>query len=755
MNGDNKQVKADLTIAINGNDRWSGRVDSPLADGSDGPLLSLKMARIRARQLDQQKVTVLIREGTYFFDETVVFGLDDGRGEGGSVTYAAYEGEHPVFSSGIHLAHWEKVVQHTELEALPEQARDHVYRMKIPNCLDTVLTMFDRDEQLIRAHGPFFKHSKVYDYQRVDSLNVANQEDRVLLRKVDFEEGQIKDWANISDVELRFMPVPWTMNLIPLESVDMTNQVAWLDREATAPLCAKGDGIRVENVIDYMTEPGMWCVNTQAGYVYYWPKETEEGKVDLDHIYVPSLQEFIRVEGDIDKMGPVDQPVENIHFEGLTFIYGKTDRVAKGYKGTGIQHDWEMHDKGTAVLRFRGAENCSVKGCYFHSTSGSAIRLDLHCQHNLIENNLFNRIGIMGVLLCGYGPGTKDVNKNNRVRNNIITRCGEDFWHGHGIFLWQSGENVIENNRIYDSARKAVGLCGVRVTILNNPDHGFDEAFKTIRWHEIQRTINMNQKEDVRYLPYLHSRNNLVKNNDVSNVLLKINDGAAINVSGAGVGNRVVNNYIHHLSTHGSSGAVRVDDWQSGTTIEGNIVYMSNGCGFTRKNYNHLINNIVVDVNCRKGYLRFASYPNETAAYGSMVRNNIFYDTGDEAIFFHGGYLISEGASLPRNCDIDDNVYYVPGAPNAGDEHLKYFRNEGIEGHSLNADPMFEDIAHQNFALKKESPALELGFKPIDQSLIGLRGDYPKYLKSMAPEPDLGGVYDRGTDNAIEPYEWW
>lgn len=755
MNGNTMQTKADLFIASNGNDQWSGRYDTPLADGSDGPLLSLEMAKSKVQQLDQEEVTVLIREGTYFFDETVVFGLEDGRGEGGRVSYAAYECEHPIFSSGIHLNHWEKVVQQDILETLPSQARDRVYRMKLPNCLDTVLTMFDGDEQLVRAHGPFFKHSKVYDYQAVDSLNVANQEDRVLLRKVDFEEGQIKDWPNISDVELRFMPVPWTMNLIPLESVDMKNRVAWLDREATAPLCAKGDGIRVENVIEYMTEPGMWCVSTQAGYVYYWPKETGDGKVDLDHVYVPSLQEFIRVEGDVDLMGPVDQPVKNIHFEGLTFIHGKTDRVAKGYKGTGIQHDWEMYDKGTALLRFRGAESCSVKGCHFHSTSGSGIRLDLHCQKILIENNLFNRIGIMGVLLCGYGPGSKDVNKNNCVRNNIITRCGEEYWHGHGIFLWQSGQNLIENNHIYDSARKAIGLCGVRVTILIKPGHAFDEASKTIRWHEIDKSMDQSLEEDVRYLPFLHTRNNVVKNNEVSNVLLKIADGAAINVSGAGEGNHILNNYIHHLSTYKSSGAVRVDDWQRGTTIEGNIVYMSNGCGFTRKNYNHLINNIVVDVNCRKGYLRFASYPNERAAYGSMVRNNIFYDTGDEAIFFHGGYLISKGASQPRNCNIDDNVYYVSDAPKAGQEHLQHFRKEGIESHSLNADPMFEDITRQNFGLKKESPALALGFTPIDQSLIGLRDDYPEYLKNKAPEADLSGVYDRGTDKAIEAYEWW
>jgi hypothetical protein len=55
------------------------------------------------RDLKQQKATdivVLIREGTYQLDETVVFGLEDSGQGDSTVTYAAYPGEKPVFSSG-------------------------------------------------------------------------------------------------------------------------------------------------------------------------------------------------------------------------------------------------------------------------------------------------------------------------------------------------------------------------------------------------------------------------------------------------------------------------------------------------------------------------------------------------------------------------------------------------------------------------------------------------------------------------------
>ena len=84
---------------------------------------------------------------------------------------------------------------------------------------------------------------------------------------------------------------------------------------------------------------------------------------------------------------------------------------------------------------------------------------------------------------------TKDVNKNNIIRNNIVHHCGEVIWHGHGIFAWQSGENLLEHNYVHDVPRKAMGLCGVRCQILMKPDDNFDEASRTIRWSEIEKTI--------------------------------------------------------------------------------------------------------------------------------------------------------------------------------------------------------------------------------------------------------------------------
>ena len=48
----------------------------------------------------------------------------------------------------------------------------------------------------------------------------------------------------------------------------------------------------------------------------------------------------------------------------------------------------------------------------------------IHSQNININNNMIDFVGHMGILLCGYGPGTKDVNKNNKIINNVIHHVG-------------------------------------------------------------------------------------------------------------------------------------------------------------------------------------------------------------------------------------------------------------------------------------------------------------------------------------------
>jgi hypothetical protein len=49
------------------------------------------------------------------------------------------------------------------------------------------------------------------------------------------------------------------------------------------------------------------------------------------------------------------------------------------------------------------------------------------------------------------------------------------------------------------------------------------------------------------------------------------------------------------------------------------------------------------------------------------------------------------------------------------------WQRQGFDRNSLLADPRFADPAHDDFTLRPDSPALKLGFEPIDTRQVGPR----------------------------------
>ena len=147
-------TKADFYLSPNGSDAWSGTLSNPNTKGTDGPFATLERARDAVHDLKKIKsadIVVLVRAGTYLLEDTVVFGLEDlGVGDF-TITYAAYPGEKPVFSSGREIKDWTKVSD--RLSALPKEARGNIW---VANVSDRFCTLFDAEGLLpwARSAGP-------------------------------------------------------------------------------------------------------------------------------------------------------------------------------------------------------------------------------------------------------------------------------------------------------------------------------------------------------------------------------------------------------------------------------------------------------------------------------------------------------------------------------------------------------------------------------------------------------------------------
>ena len=166
------------------------------------------------------------------------------------------------------------------------------------------------------------------------------------------------------------------------------------------------------------------------------------------------------------------------------------------------------------------------------------------------------------------------------------------------------------------------------------------------------------------------------------------------------------------------------------TLISENVVYKCTSQGIPTKLNNRCENNIVADIIAPPRGYYFSL--REGPLTGATIKRNILYSTSEETTFFdelepgrRNASEDSRGREIARakDADTDYNIYYCTVLPELGKEMLKKHQSDGVDAHSLAVDPLFVDPENGDFTLRPESPALKMGFVPIDLSKVGLRND--------------------------------
>lgn len=721
--GCTQKVQTHLYISPGGNDAWTGTLSEPNSDNSDGPLATLNAGRITVQEYISNghpgPVTVWIRGGEYLLDSTIVFGPEDSGTKEAPVYYRAYAGEIPVFTGGITLDNWEKCTEHPS--GVSEKAKGNLWFAEIPADKKggwQITTLYDGTHLLPRARSEQFKASEKqvpdpYNAQPKDVRGLDWDADPVVFsREFRYSGNDLKDWETQSDIEIFLRPKHgWLINMLPLERIDTRTKTAYFAVDPTYGI-RPGNEYYVENAIEYLDEPGEWIFDSNEGRVYIWP----ENPLDEADIRAPFLQEFIRVEGIEDS-----KPVQYLHFEGLTFRHGLRDTWKPGDKG--LQHDWEMYDKGNAIMRFRHAEDCSVVQCTFEASSGTGIRFDLYAQHNKVADCIFAHLGGTGILLSGYGPGLKDENKYNTVTNNYIHHVGTIYRHSPGIFIAQSGHNVISHNTIHDLAYNGMIISGCRPheLVYAKPLSNRREWVSSIRVDEIGPFIEHITPEMLRNWlefdvskiePLLHSRENRIEYNEIYRVMLGLHDGNGIYFSAMGKNNRAVRNYLHDI--YNSNGYIRLDDVSGYTIITHNV-----GVGGSRmmqiKGPGEIRNNFAFDTEL---FIARRWCPTE-------IDNFILYNTPRGEGHFNQYKRFPEVNLIYEFFDrVSNSLIYVEDPPEEiklGQDVIAPDKRGTADVGLLFADPMFDEEAMKQriFRFQPGSPAPGLGIEPIDLSAAG------------------------------------
>jgi len=654
------QQAAHFYVSPTGNDQSKGTIEAPFA--------SLSKARNAVKEFRKNHtgdILIYIRGGRYNITETILFNLSDSGTKEQSITYAAYPNETPILSGGTKITQWS---QPESLSNIPEKARDQVVSASV---LTPIHTLFDDKGILQRARSAPFITPKG-----------GNKNQAII------PEKHFKNWSNKNGLEIWVRPHhAWIVNILPIIATDNKSHTVTTDISSTYPMnplhfLKDTPNAWIENSLEELDQPGEWVYDPDKKRVYLWRRNDS-------NIYYPRVNEIIRVEGDIKMKKPSDKPVKNLHFIGLTFQHGDRYQISKD--DAGLQHDWNMLDKDNALVRFRGTENCSIRDCHFHHSGSGAIRADLHSINNTFSGNHIEHMGGSGILLCGYGPGTKDVNRKNLIHNNHIHHVGKIHWHSPGIMIWQSGENNVSNNYIHHTNYTGLILSGCMLDFFNRNGR---ELGKTIRWHEIKngktgKKSSVQTNKDA--APYLHSHDNVIEYNEISHVMQQLGDGNAIYVRGAGANNLIQRNYIHHLITPMiMQCAVRTDGGQKDTIIRENIIYKCTSQGMMLKLNNTFENNIIADIISppRGYYLSLREGPMHEAT----IRKNIFYSSGTVEKFISqlSGKNTNKtedrrGRKLAKieDADADYNIYFSAKNIPSGNMLLKQHQSLGVDKNSL------------------------------------------------------------------------
>ncbi len=523
-------------VAENGNDTWSGLLDRPNGDLTDGPFATLKKASqaVAAAKIEtpNQDYTVMLRSGTYYLDETLELTSANGGSGNYRVTYSAYPGETPVVSGG------------REVTTQWSTAQDGIWKTTLPAEFDAVdiRQLFVEDQRATRSCEP---DNGYWTIAAVDTANYS------WIRP----NGDIPEaWEGLTGVEMNSRGI-WHYNRQSVASFDAATdtvvsnlyigvQASGVKISANVSSWAGADWLYFENALMFVDTPGEWFYDETTRELYYYPENSADPN-ELD-IVIPYLEMLI------EATGTRENPVENLDIYGVSFCH-TTWSMPADVERRGIQGGFWGNTRTDpvyappAAISYENVIGSRIQNCLFSMMGEGAIAFGAGANGNLIYGCEFDDVGA-NCIQVGYrntyvGIGhplerewddDMDSPRGNQIINNFIHDCCTVDQGSVGIWVGYANHTLIEHN-----------------TIKNMPYSGINVGW---RWNA----------------GITSSHHNKILWNYVDTVMMTVADGGGIYCVGEQYGNKVLYNYVNNS--------------------DGTGIYFDEKTNYTEAAYNHTTN---------------------------------------------------------------------------------------------------------------------------------------------------------------------
>jgi len=671
-------VHADFYVSPAGNDAWSGKQDQPNAAHSDGPFATLDKARLAVRELKKAgNVTICLRGGTYFLNEPLVFTPED------SGKSADQPNEYFAYPGEQPIVSGGVRLPRMHINNLQQ------WELTLPEVVSgkwTFSQLFADSTRRLRPRLPQYGYYSINASVAPTVAVAARGYDRFGYKPGDMNPN----WYDPNAIETLCFQT-WTMARLRVASInDATHVVSFTGpTNGTAGYAAlpRGNRYILENVREALQDPGEWYLDRKTGVLTYLPVEGET--LEKTALIAPRLAQVIIFRGD----AAAHKWVENISFENIRFAHTNWNSPPEG--NAFAQAEVNVNAAISAV----GARHCSFVGCSVVHTGNWAIELGAGCKGNTIENCDLHDLGAGGVKIgeMGIQQDTEQVASGNTIKNCEIMHCGRIHPAATGVWIGQSPDNQIVHNHIADLYYTGISAGWT---------WGYGNSL---------------------------TRNNLIAYNLIEDIGQGVlSDMGGIYTLGISTGTVLDHNVIRNVESFDYGGwGIYPDEGSSNLTITNNIVYRTKTGGF-HQHYgeNNLISNNIF------------AFSREGQIIRTRAEDHLSFKFDHNIVYFKEGTLLGSNWSGDQ-FRLSNNVYWDASERpiTFAGQTLEEWQKHGQDIGSIIADPLFTAPDSGIFHLKPESPAIKLGFKPIDWSQVGphpLKGQHFEYTpapRAFPPPP--------------------
>jgi hypothetical protein len=635
----------------------------------NGPIRTVIAARDAARSAPKP-VRIIIAEGTYPITESLSLGPEDSQ--------VTWSGKNAVFTAGKLITGWTQMDGGLWKATLP----DKTWKFE-------QLWIDGRRATLARSPNKGFYHiTEAVGADVFPDLTTEMNFHAFSIPPEQFDVLKTLPQAERDDVLLTVTHA-WAVGQCRIKALHDETLAVQIKGRSRYPFVEFEPDQRfwMENFRAALDAPGEWFLDKTKGELFYYPLPSED--MTKATVIAPVAEKFIVAKG-----------VSDLRFEGISFQHSQHLYPADGL------HDGQAATTSDGSIEIEDSRGIHFENCEIAHTGLHGIWFKNGCADSTVKHCHLHDLGGGGVYVGETArPADARVNLNIVIDDCIIQ---------HGGRLHPSACGVVFTH----TQKCAVTHCDIGDFYYTGVSAGWNWGYGDTA-----------------------SRETLVENNHIHHLgWAYLSDMGGYYGLGTSPGTIVRGNHIHHIASHRYGGwGLYNDEGSADTLMENNLVHDTWNAGFHQHYgyFNTVRNNIFafgksaqIQASRNEARLRFR-YINNIVIWESAsplldggdwnwkhFEKTERGDPLDSLVFRSNLYWTTDGKMPTKLCQ----SFYT------WDE----WRALGRDQDSQFSDPMFENVAQRDFRLKPGSPAVNLGFKPWDLTLAGVRKSDPSWQQIAA-----------------------